>query len=262
MYNSAPADPSGAPWSERKKLVWWQAEHGKWGGLDVPDFKETKPPDYRPNFSTRPEGMAALGGADPFIMMADGRSMLFVPSGLKDGPLSSHYEPPESPVLNAVYGRQINPGTEIWNRPGNAIAEPEDPRFPYISTTYRLTELHYGGIATRAMPHTAELQPEGFVEMPPELAATHDVRSLDTVVLSTLRGEIEVKALVTDRLRPFVIQGHTIYQIGMPWVYGWKGYARGAVANVLLAITGDPNVTVHSTKALSCGMRKKGVPPA
>ena len=78
----------------------------------------------------------------------------------------------------------------------------------------------------------------------------------------TPRGEIEVKALVTDRLRPFVIQGRTVYQIGMPWLYGWKGYARGAVANVLLAITGDPNVTIHSTKALSCGMRKKGVPPA
>ena len=106
------------------------------------------------------------------------------------------------------------------------------------------------------MPHTAELQPEAFVEIPPELAAEKGIAHLDWVVLSTARGEVEAKAMITDRLRPFVINGKQVYQIGMPWVYGWEGYARGDIANVLLANHGDPNTSIHTTKALTCDLRK------
>jgi formate dehydrogenase major subunit len=130
-----------------------------------------------------------------------------------------------------------------------------DKRFPYVFTTYRLTEMHCGGIATRVMPHTAELQPESFVEMSPELAKILGVKNLDWTVISTLRGEIEVKALVTERMRPFQINGETVHQVGMPWVYGWKGYAHGAVANALLAIYGDANTSIHTTKAITCNVR-------
>jgi formate dehydrogenase major subunit len=119
-----------------------------------------------------------------------------------------------------------------------------------------VTELHCGGVATRAMPHTAELQPEAFVEIPTELAREHGIRTKDWVVLSTTRGEVEAKALVTDRLRPFIVDGRRVYQIGMPWVYGWEGFARGDVANVLLSMYGDANTSIHSTKALTCALRK------
>ena len=90
--------------------------------------------------------MDAIAGDPPFIMEADGKSMLFVPTGLKDGPLPTHYEPVESPVKNPLYGQQFNPTAKIWERPGNELHPPEDPRFPYVFTTYRLTELHCGGI--------------------------------------------------------------------------------------------------------------------
>ena len=100
----------------------------------------------------------------------------------------------------------------------------------------RLTELHCGGIATRVMPHTAELQPEAFVEISSELAAIHGIETLDWVVLCTGRGEIEVKAMVTQRLRPFRIDGRVVHQIAVPWVFGWNGFAHGDIANVLLAI--------------------------
>ncbi len=256
LYNRASADPEGRPWSEQKRLVWWDAAKEKWTGYDVPDFEEDKRPDYRPDWSKRPAGMEALGGADPFIMIPDGKCLLFVPSGLKDGPLPTHYEPLESLVRNPLYGRQINPAAKLWPRPGNEYHEVDDPRFPYIFTTYRVTELHCGGVATRAMPHTAELQPEAFVEIPPELAKEHGIRSTDWVVLSTARGEVEAKALVTDRLRPFVVNGKRVYQIGMPWVYGWEGYARGDIANRLLSMYGDANTSIHSTKALTCALRK------
>ena len=68
-------------------------------------------------------------------------------------------------------------------------------------------------------------------------------------------GEIEVRALVTERMRPFVINGRTTYQIGMPWLFGHSGIARGDVANVLLALVGDANTSIHSTKALTCNLR-------
>ena len=127
-------------------------------------------------------------------------------------------------------------------------------------TTYRLTELHCGGIPTRVMARTAELQPEAFVEISPELAEELGIGNLDWTVLSTLRGEIEAKALVTERIRPFRIDGRTIHQVGMPWDYGWEGYARGDIANALLAITGDPNVSIHTTKAITCNIRPGRLP--
>ena len=261
MYNRASADPDGKPWSEAKRLVWWSEADSKWIGKDVPDFVDSKRPDYRPDWSSQPAGMDALAGTDPFIMIPQGRCMLFVPSGLKDGPLPTHYEPLESPVRNPLYARQSNPATLRWSRPGNEYHAIADARFPYVFTTYRLTELHCGGLSTRAMPHTAELQPEAFVEIPPELAREKGIGPLDWVVLSTLRGEIEVKAMVTDRLRPLRIDGRDVYQIGMPWVFGWEGYARGDIANVLLAISGDANTSIHSTKALTCDLRRGRLQP-
>ncbi|HET9018337.1 MAG TPA: molybdopterin dinucleotide binding domain-containing protein, partial [Acetobacteraceae bacterium] len=179
----------------------------------------------------------------------------FVPTGLKDGPLPTHYEPVESPVRNALYSQQHNPAAKLWQRPGNELHEVGDPRFPYVFSTFRLTELHCGGIPTRIMPHTAELQPEAFVEISPELARELGIRHLDWTVLSTLRGEIEVRAMVTERVRPLTVTGRVVHQVNMPWVFGWDGYARGDIANVLLAITGDANTSIHTTKAVTCGLR-------
>ena len=255
LYNRASADPAGQPWSERKKMIWWDEAQAKWTGLDIPDFEATKRPDMRPDWSKRPSGMDALSGADPFIMEPDGRCALFVPTGLKDGPLPAHYEPVESPTRNPMYAQQHNPGAKIWERPGNVLHPPADPRFPYVLTTFRLTELHCGGIMSRITPHAAELQPEPFVEVPPELAAELGIAHMGWTVLSTLRAEIEVRAMVTDRVRPFVIDGRRVYQIAIPWVFGWDGYAHGEAANALLAIHGDPNTSIHTTKALTCALR-------
>ena len=260
LYNRASADPQGRPWSERKKMIWWDEDQARWTGHDVPDFVADKRPDYRPDWSKTPHGMDALSGADPFMMLADGRLAIFAPSGLKDGPLPTFYEPVESPSKNQMYRQQASPTAKIWTRPGNELHAPQDPRFPHVFTTYRLTELHCAGIPTRIMPHTAELQPEAFVEISPELAAAIGVKNLDWTVLSTLRSEIEVKALVTERMRPFRIGGRTVHQIGMPWVFGWKGYAHGAGANALLAITGDANTSINVTKALTCNIRAGRLP--
>ena len=46
LYNRCSADPEGRPWSERKKLVWWDADKGEWTGHDVPDFPKTTAPGH------------------------------------------------------------------------------------------------------------------------------------------------------------------------------------------------------------------------
>jgi formate dehydrogenase major subunit len=256
LANRASADPQGRPWSERKRLVWWDEEKGEWQSPDEVDFEKTKRPDYEPDWDSQPEGMAALSGHDPFIMIADGRASIFVPSGLKDGPLPTHYEPVESPVENPMYPQHDNPVVKKWERNDNPYHATGDPRFPYVLTTYRLTEHHAGGTPTRSVAHLAELQPEGFAEIPPELARQLGIANLDWVVIATARGEIETKALVTERLRPFEIDGRRVFQIGMPWHFGWIGYATGDVANVLTSVVGDPNTSIHENKALTCSLRK------
>jgi len=56
--------------------------------------------------------------------------------------------------------------------------------------------------------------------------------------------------------RPSISNGRRIYQIGMPFHFGWSGYATGAVANALTSVVGDPNTAIHEGKALTCGLRK------
>src|SRR5581483_7005678 len=228
-----------------KLYTWWNDEQGRWECLDALDVEPNKAPDYQPDWSKHPHGTEALAGTSPFIMLADGKAELFSPSGLKDGPLPAHYEPVESPVKNPLYKQQDNPAAKKWPRRDNPYHDVGDPRYPYVLTTYRLTEHHSGAIPTRMVPSLAELQPEGFAEIPPELAREKGIESLDWVVISTARGEIETRALITERLRPLEIDGRRIYQIGMPWHFGWQGYATGDIANTLSAIVGDPNTTIH-----------------
>ncbi len=85
LYNRASADPQGRPWSERKKYVWWDEEQKKWTGYDIPDFPVNKAPDL--HTCTGRNWYGCHSGSDPFIMKPDGKGWLFVPKGLKDGPL-------------------------------------------------------------------------------------------------------------------------------------------------------------------------------
>lgn len=255
LYNRASADPQGRPWSERKKWVWWDEEKGQWTGYDVPDFPLTKRPDYDPPPGAT--GLDAHAGDAPFVNMTDGRGWLFAATGLRDGPLPTHYEPWESPVDNLLYPEQPrSPVAYIFERDDNRYHRPKDPRFPYVITTYRLTEHHTAGGMSRFVPWLAELQPHGFIEISPELAGDLDIDNGDWVVVSTLRGEVETRALVTDRIQPLVIDGETVHQVGMPWHFGYSGLAKGGIANDLSSLIEDPNSRIHEAKAFTCNVRK------
>src|SRR5439155_50783 len=109
-------------------------------------------------------GLDAIRGDAAFILHEDGLGWLYVASGLQDGPMPTHYEPLESPVHNALYSRDTNPAVHWFTRQENRFAPPGDPRFPFVLTTYRLTEHHTAGGMSRFLSHLAELQPERFAE--------------------------------------------------------------------------------------------------
>jgi formate dehydrogenase major subunit len=254
LYNRASADPAGKPWSERKKYIWWDAAAGRWTGLDVPDFPATKAPDTPAK--EQGSGLDLHSGSDPFILKPDGRAWLFAPSGLKDGPLPTHYEPLESPLSNALYPRQDSPVAKRLPRRDNVISPPGDPRFPYIVTTYRVTEQYTSGAMSRWNSWLSELMPEMFAEISPELAAEKGIENLDWIVVSTPRNQIECKALVTRRIRPFRHNDKLIHEIGLPYHWGYMGLVKGAMANDLVALSEEPNVYIQEDKALTCNLRR------
>jgi formate dehydrogenase major subunit len=170
LYNRASADPEGNPWSERKRYVWWDNDAQEWTGPDVPDFEKKKPPSYRPPENAR--SAAAISGIHPFIMQEDGVGWLFAPSGLVDGPLPTHYEPQESPFTNALYAQQSNPRRQVFARKENRYnptnGDPKANVFPYIMTTYRVTEHHTAGGMSRFLEYLSELMPAMFCEVSPD----------------------------------------------------------------------------------------------
>jgi formate dehydrogenase major subunit len=252
IYNRASASPTGEPWSERKKLIWWDQAQRKWTGVDVPDFPPEKSPEFRPTGNE--SGLDAIPGDAPFTLHEDGLGWLHVPKGLQDGPMPTHYEPLESPVHNALYSRDTNPAVNWFTRQENRFAPPGDPRFPFVLTTYRLTEHHTAGGMSRFLSHLAELQPELFAEMSPELATELKIANGDYISIVSLRGAIESRALVSRRIRPMHLNGKTVHQIAMPFHFGSAGPVKGSATNDLVPISGEPNVTIMEAKALACNI--------
>jgi formate dehydrogenase major subunit len=260
LYNRASADPDGRPWSERKALVWWDDRRETWVGHDVPDFPADKSPDYQPAVGAR--GIDGLSGSEPFIMQADGRGWLYAPAGLADGPLPTHYEPQETPYDSPLYSRQQNPTRRVIDVEGNEMGPPGSDVFPYVLTTYRLTEHFTAGGMSRWSPYLAELQPELAVEVSPELAAEKGLENAGWATVVSARGAIEARVLVTDRMTPLTVRGRRMHQIGLPYHFGPNGLATGDAVNTLTSMSLDPNTHIQEVKALTVdlipGRRPRG----
>ncbi|HXE56210.1 MAG TPA: molybdopterin-dependent oxidoreductase [Tepidisphaeraceae bacterium] len=250
MYNRASADPQGRPWSDRKAYVWWDPQQRRWVGYDEPDFEPDKSPDYRPPPGAR--GMAAIAGDKPFIMHTDGLGWLFAPGTTKDGPFPAHYEPEESPFRNTLYKQQDNPTARYFEGPMNVIAHTPESEYPIVATTYRLTEHYLSGPMSRFNSWLNELQPAMFVEMSPELAKEKGMGNGDWCTIHSARGTINARAMVTPRIKPLVVQGRTLHQIGLPFHWSFSGEVVGGQANDLIPIVADPNVSMHEAKSFAC----------
>jgi formate dehydrogenase major subunit len=253
LYNRASADPDGKPWSERKALVWWDEENGEWTGYDTPDFKVDKEPDYKPPRNA--SGVEALTGREPFIVHPDGLGWIFVPAGLEDGPLPVHYEPHETPFENPLYTQQQNPLRQRFDREENLYNPNESSIFPYVLTSYRLTEHHTAGGMSRTVRYLSELQPELFCEVSPELAAERGLEHGEWATIVSMRSAIEARVMVTDRMKPLQVQGRTVQQVGLPYHWGQRGVVTGDTVNDLFSLALDPNVHIQEVKAATCDVR-------
>ena len=204
--------------------------------------------------------MAAISGIDPFILQADGKAWLFAPAGLVDGPLPAHYEPQESPFANPLYGQRRNPVREIIRHPQNPLqpsgSEPGSAVFPYVATTYRLTEHHTAGGMSRMLPYLSELQPEFFCEVSPELAAERGLAHGGWATIITARTAIEARVLVTARIRPLEVAGPAPAPDRAALPLGRRTGSSPATPRTTWPTSSlDPNVHIQEVKALACDIR-------
>ena len=245
LYNRASCNVEGKPWDPERKQVWWNEAAGKWVGNDVPDFK----PDSHPK-----------DHMGPFIMNPEGIGRLFAPIGvLAEGPFPEHYEPIESPTKNLFHPEQSNnPLVKKFKSPYDKFGDPAE--YSIVCTTYRLTEqYHYW---TKNNPMNVQLIPEPFVEIPVELAEEKGIRGRDMIHVISARGTYTAKAFVTRRLKPMMIDGKKVYQIGLPIHQGYRGITEDAgrdartPANLLTPAVTDPNAHTPESKGFLVKVEK------
>jgi len=251
IYNRASVDPNGKPWDAKRAVIKWDPvkedpaskKPGTWVG-DVPDGPA--PP------------MATEKGKLPFIMMATGVGGLFGP-GLSDGPFPEHYEALECPLEeNSMSKQRINPTIKLFGDKADAFFSC-DMRYPFVATTYRVSEHWQTGVLTRHESWQLEMQPQMFVELSEELAKEKGIQNGEKVMVKSGRGELWAIAVVTSRFKPFKIAGSTVHQVGLPWHFGWQYPADGSggdSANLLTPTVGDANTMIPETKAFMVNIVK------
>lgn len=257
IYNRASVDPQGSPWNPKRAVIRWNAtkedpntkKPGVWEG-DVPDGPAPPMADEK-------------AGKYPFIMRADGMGGIFGP-GLSEGPFPEHYEPLECPLQeNPMSKQKSNPTIKLFYDKGSGLPEDIfyscDIRYPYVATTYRVSEHWQTGVMTRHVPWQLEMQPQMFVEMSEELAKEKGIKDGDKVTVSSGRGKLWAIAIVTNRFKPFKVAGSTIHQVGMPWHFGWQypeDGSGGESANLLTPTIGDANTMIPESKAFMVNVEK------
>jgi len=178
--------------------------------------------------------------------------------GINDGPIPAHYEPMESPVENPMYSQQSNP--TVFSLKHDEYQKFGDrEKYPHVLTTYMVTEQFLSGGKTRNTPQLNELMPSNFAEISRNLAKKIGVESGDPIVISSARGEATIEAMVTDRLRPLMVDGKEVEIIGVPWGWGFKGLSQGTSINMVTNTAYEPNTGTPEYKACAVNVTKGDV---
>jgi formate dehydrogenase major subunit len=272
LYNRASCDAKGKPYPGSKPLVWWDEKAGRWAGWDLPDVPNiTQGPDtpdgQRP-FQMSPEGVGRLFAAvykdpDRTVDKPDRdspvpRDVGYVP---KDGPLPEMYEPVESPVENILHPKvKSNPTLKYPRVKGEQPIGTAD-KYPYVLMTSTVAEHWCCGSTTRNIPWLNELVPEPTVEIPESLGTKLQIATGDWVRMSSARGELTVKAVVTPRMKPLKSNGQEVTVVWMPYNWGFQGLSKGPSVNILTIDAGDPGAGTQETKACLVNLEKAPAPP-
>ena len=268
IYNRASVDLNGNPWdrthpvikylanshnSQNNKCTWLgDIADGPWSPIDV----------------------SLADGKDaflPFIMHPEGVGKIWGP-GRAEGPLPEVYEPWESPLDRNLMTNVLNnpshngnKGTPGFNNPccyvgylGGDNAKGTNTGYPCVGMTYRVSEMWQAGQMTRNHPWLNELQPEVFAELGEELAEDKNIKAGDDVKVSTARGYVLAKAVVTKRLKRLTVNGEPLDQVGIPWHWGFRGLSSAphSSGNILTPHVGDANTTIPEYKTFLCKIEK------
>ena len=245
LYNRASADLAGKPWNKDRALVEWTGS--EWITNDVPDFTTSTKDAEGNTVPVEPNDKA-------FIMTWEGQSR-FICSTMADMPIPEHYEPFESPTSNALNGAEYSPCIQFADHHSVKRGSKED--YPLAITTYSVTEMWQTGGQTRACPALNEVRPEQFIEISKDLAAERGIKNGEMVRMYNNRGDIEVMALVTDRLKPMQVNGEKTHVIGAIHHWSWAGvFATGPTVNDLPPNVGDPNSFIPEYKAFLVNIEK------
>lgn len=273
LWNRGSVDHNGKPRDKDRALVWWNGT--SWEGNDILDVaakdKAPNTPEGSKVFTTG-EGKGALfrtvykqlqagkpsvtlnPGYDPDVFKV---APVLTESGIVDGPMPTHYEPYESPVKNPIYSQQANPVIRPFGMP-EIQKSGQSKEYPYVLTTYMVTEQFLSGGVTRNTPQLNELMPSNFAEISTALAKKLDVKSGDKITISTARGKATIDAMVTNRIQPLRVNGQEVEVIGVPWGWGYKGLVHGESINKVTISATDPNTGTPEYKACICNVTKGG----
>ena len=241
LYNRASCDVNGKPFNPKRKLIGWNGT--AWGGADVPDMAPTLAPET---------------GAGPFIMNPEGVARFFAKKGMAEGPFPEHYEPFDTPLgYNPMHPKNpkatSSPAARVFKPIWDTFGKADE--FPHVGTTYRLTEhFHYW---TKHALLNAITQPEQFVEIGEVLAQSLGIAAGDMVKVSSKRGYIKARAVVTKRIKPMTIEGKPVHHVGIPIHWGFKGVTKpGFLANTLTPFVGDGNTNTPEFKTFLVKVEK------
>jgi formate dehydrogenase major subunit len=254
LYNRASCDRQGKPYPGSKPIVWWDEQAKKWTGYDVPDVPNAADGPATPN-GQRPFHLGAEGVGRLFAAVYSDpdeknpgypRDVAYVP---KDGPLPEMYEPIESPVKNALHASvNSNPTVKYPRVPSHQPIGTAD-KFPYVLMTSTVAEHWCAGSTTRNIPWLNELVPEPVLELPVSLAEKLNVKSGDWLRVSSARAALDVKALVTPRMKALKIGDQEVTVVWMPYNWGFQGLSTGPSVNHLTIDASDPGAGTQETKA-------------
>ena len=240
LYNRASLDINGNPWDKHRQLIKWNGKNWNW--YDIADY------------GAQPPG----SDAGPFIMSAEGVGRLFAVDKINNGPVPEHFEPIESPIdTNPLHPSIVtDPTIRIYKEDREFIGSNKE--YPFVATTYRLTEHFHSWTAQSALNIIA--QPQQFVEIGEKLAAEKGIQKGDMVKVTSRRGYIKAVAVVTKRLKDLEIDGRTVHHIGLPIHWNMKALNgkgnRGFSTNTLTPSWGESNTQTPEYKTFLVNIEK------
>jgi predicted molibdopterin-dependent oxidoreductase YjgC len=108
----------------------------------------------------------------------------------------------DHPGTRILHRRRFSRGRGVFHPSDhNPPAEPTNPDFPFALTTGRLLSQFHTGTMTRRSPTLEREAPECQVEINPKDALSLNIRAGQLVRVTSRRGSIRARALVTDNIR-------------------------------------------------------------